>query len=69
MKKERRVPQQAYATGGNRCPVHHLQKLLANRPKKTKASGLLYLTPLHNFQADGDVWYAIYTCRSEHHRR
>jgi len=58
VKKERRVPQQAYATGGNRCPVRLLEKLFSKRPEKMKAFGPLYLTPLRNFQADRDVWFS-----------
>ena len=58
VKKERRVPQQAYATGGIRCPVRLLKKLVSKRPENMKMSGPLYLTPLRSFQADREVWYA-----------
>ena len=57
VKKERRVPQQAYATGGSRCPVRLLQKLVSKRPEKMKTSGPLYLNPLRSFQADREIWY------------
>ena len=53
--KKRRVPRQAYATGGIRCPL--LKKLVSKRPENMKISGPLYLTPLHSFQADREVWY------------
>ena len=58
VKKERRVPQQAYATGGIRCPVRLLKKLVSKRPENMKTSGSLYLTLLRSFQADREVWYA-----------
>ena len=57
VKKERRTPPQAYATGGVKCPVHLLQTALDHRPASCKTSGPLYLTPIRTFSHKEDVWY------------
>ena len=55
--KKERTPQQAYITGGIKCPVHLLQTALDHRPPSCKTSGPLYLTPIRNFSHKRDVWY------------
>lgn len=57
-KRDRRVPQRAYATQESRCPVRFLEKLVAKRPEKMKNSGALYLTPRKKLHEDADVWYS-----------
>ena len=56
VKKQRRVPQQAYATGGMKCLVHLLQVVLAHRPASCKTNGPLYLTPKRKRLTESDVW-------------
>lgn len=57
-KRDRRVPQRAYATQESRCPVRFLEKLVAKRPEEMKNSGALYLTPRKKLHEDADVWYS-----------
>ncbi len=56
-KKERRVPQRMFATGGDRCPVAILEKLISKRPLLLRSCGPLYLTPLQYFSGK-DVWFS-----------
>ena len=43
VKKQRRVPRQAYATGGIRCPVCLLKKLVSKQPENMKTTWTIVL--------------------------
>ena len=53
-KQNRGIPQIIFATGGEQCPVHLLEKLVSKHPPSL---GPLYLTPLKKFQPDDKTWF------------
>ena len=57
-KRDRRVPQRVFATGGNRCPLMFLDKLISKRPPCLQHSGTLYLRPPKKISPMSATWFS-----------
>ena len=57
-KSNRRVTQRVFATGGERCTVMFIDKLISKRPPLLQHTGPLYLRPLARFNPEDNVWFS-----------
>ena len=69
VKKQRRVPRQAYATGGIRCPVRLLKKLVSKQPENMKTTWTIVLDSPLQFPGWQRGLVCHYTCGSQHHQQ